>query len=209
MANTMIHPGFPLAAEGDRVATLVAGFDGTNAQIIHLTSAGDLILGAGSAILGSVKIDQTTPGTTNGVVVNSGTVTTVSTVSAITAGNVTPVPLATSGAAASTYHPITQVTKASVKGSAGNVFKFRATNENAAVRYIQLHNKATAPAATDVPVLSWKIPAGTATTPGYVEFEFVYGEAFATGIGIAVSTTQATFTDSATASEHELFVEYK
>lgn len=41
-------------------------------------------LAAGSAIIGQVGIDQTTPGTTNGVVINSGTVTTVSTVTAVT-----------------------------------------------------------------------------------------------------------------------------
>ena len=121
---------------------------------------------------------------------------------------VPPTPSAASGVAASQYHPVTQVTTAVVKASAGNVFKVRATNENAAARYFQLHNKATAPAGTDVPVLSWKIPAGTATVPGYIEFEFAYGKAFATGIGVAISTTQATFTDSATAAEHEIAVGY-
>jgi hypothetical protein len=40
---------------------------------------------ASSAIIGNVRVDQTTPGTTNGVVVNSGTVTTVSTVTSVTA----------------------------------------------------------------------------------------------------------------------------
>ncbi len=43
------------------------------------------VLGAGSSIVGKVGIDQTTPGTTNGVVVNSGTLTTLST---LTSGNV-------------------------------------------------------------------------------------------------------------------------
>lgn len=168
---------------------LVSGSDGTNGVPLHVDSAGDAQV---DVLSGTIT-----------------TVTTVGTVSAITAGNVTPVPLATSGAASSAYHPITQVTTAAVKGSAGNVFKIRATNENVAVRYLQLHNKATAPAGTNVPVLSWKIPAGSATAPGYIEFEWVYGEAFATGIGVAISTTQATFTDSATATEHEIFVEYK
>ena len=58
------------------------------------------------------------------------------------------------------------------------------------------------------PVLSWKIPAGTSTAPGYVEFEFKYAKQFATGIGVAISTAQATFTDAATAAEHETSVEY-
>lgn len=37
---------------------------------------GVLVLGAGSAVVGKVGIDQTTPGTTNGVVTNNGSVTT-------------------------------------------------------------------------------------------------------------------------------------
>lgn len=41
-------------------------------------------LAAGSNIVGNVRIDQTTPGTTNGVVVNSGTLTTVTTVTTVT-----------------------------------------------------------------------------------------------------------------------------
>ena len=121
---------------------------------------------------------------------------------------VPPTPSAAAGVASSHYHPITQVTKASVKASAGNVYKFRVTNENVGTRYIQFHNKATAPAGTDVPVLSWKIPTGSATVPGWLEFEFKFGKQFTTGIGVAISTTQATFTDSATAAEHEIGVEY-
>lgn len=45
---------------------------GVNAFI---TNAPAVTLNAGSAIIGKIDIDQTTPGTTNGVVVNSGTVT--------------------------------------------------------------------------------------------------------------------------------------
>ena len=44
MANTMVHPGFPLAAEGDRVATLIAGFDGTNSQVFKTDSTGAIVL---------------------------------------------------------------------------------------------------------------------------------------------------------------------
>ena len=124
-------------------------------------------------------------------------------------GLVSASPSASTSVASTMSHPVTQVTKAVVKASAGNVFKFRATNETAADRWFQLHNKATAPAGTDVPVLSWKIPQGTAAVPGWLEFPFVFGKAFDTGISWAISTTQATFTDSATASQHEAFVEAK
>ena len=187
-------------------------------------------VGAGTALIGKVGIDSTI-GTWKSqaaagayademaVVVNldagaspvgaKAASAVVSTGTGVGTQAVADIPLSIAAAASSTYHPVTQVTTASVKGSAGNVFKIRATNENAAVRWVQLHNKATAPAGTDVPVLSWKIPAGTATAPGYVEFEFRNALQLGTGIGVAVSTTQATFTDAATATEHEILVEYK
>jgi hypothetical protein len=67
-----------------------------NEVVVKSITAGDTNIGnvdvvtlpsliAGSAIIGNVRVDQTTPGTTNGVVVNSGTVTTVSTVTSVTA----------------------------------------------------------------------------------------------------------------------------
>lgn len=119
--------------------------------------------------------------------------------------------------AASTYSPslyseLTQVTKANIKASAGNVLAFTITNSNAAVRYFQLHNKATAPAGTDVPIFSWPIVTGTGTTlPQYslgADFFTRNGKYFGTGIGWAISTTYGTFTDSATAAEHIAYVHY-
>lgn len=119
--------------------------------------------------------------------------------------------------AASTYSPllyseITQVTKANIKSSPGNVLSFYISNVNAAVRYFQLHNKASAPAATEVPIYSFPIPAGTSTVPSVLElgseFWTMAGKYFSTGIGWAISTTYATFTDSATNTEHVTFVHY-
>ena len=119
--------------------------------------------------------------------------------------------------AASTYSPslyseITQVTKAAIKASAGNVLAIYCSNDNAAVRYFQLHNKATAPSATEVPIYSIKVPAGTANNPGVLtlgsEFFTAAGKYFTTGIGWAISTTYGTFTDSATNTEHIAYVHY-
>lgn len=97
-------------------------------------------------------------------------------------------------------------TKANPKASAGVMISIEASNENAAVRYLQLHNKASNPAGTDVPIFSFPIPAGTANSPGIViiERDFLNDYYFSTGVSWAVSTTKATFTDSATASEHTL-----
>jgi hypothetical protein len=125
---------------------------------------------------------------------------------------VTQKPLAASTYSPSVYSALTQVTKANIKSSTGNVFGFYITNDNAAVRYFQLHNKATAPAGTDVPIYSFKVPAGTANNPGVLvigtEFFTGPGKNFSTGIGWAISTTFGTFTDSATNTEHIVYVHY-
>lgn len=115
-----------------------------------------------------------------------------------------------------TYAPLTYldsgtVTKANIKATAGNVYSLRFTNANAAVRWLQLHNKATAPAPADAAQLYFLIPAGTATQPGVLELSlefFAQSEYFAAGIGWAVSTTATTFTDSATAADHTTLVRY-
>jgi hypothetical protein len=121
-------------------------------------------------------------------------------------------PLASATYAPLLYAPLTQVTKAVIKNSLGNVFSVYVTNDNAAVRFLQLHNKATAPAGADVPLYSFKIPAGTANNPGVLVLDEAFfargGAHFATGIGFAISTTFATFTDSATASEHIINVHH-
>lgn len=122
-------------------------------------------------------------------------------------------PLAVSTYTWNNSHQISSpTTKVSVKASAGNVFSVYVTNENAATRWFQLHRKATAPAATDVPYIALKIPAGTANNPGVLILDSnVLGPAgmyMTTGIGWAISTTQGTFTDSATAAEHTILLNY-
>lgn len=110
------------------------------------------------------------------------------------------------------YSALTQVTKAVIKATPGNVLSIYITNDNAAVRFFQLHNKATAPAAAEVPIYSFKVPAGTANNPGVLILDASFftqaGANFATGIGWAISTTFATFTDSATNTEHVTFIHY-
>ncbi len=97
------------------------------------------------------------------------------------------------------------------KASAGNLFSIIATNTNAAVRWLQIHNKATAPASTNVPVLSLPIPAGTANNPGYLRLnrsDFGEGGMYlSTGVAIGISTAEATFT-AATTTDHDYYGEY-
>lgn len=110
------------------------------------------------------------------------------------------------------YAPLTQVTKANIKNVGGNLISIYVTNDNSAVRYFQIHNKATAPVATDVPYASFKIPAGSANSPGVLildEIFFTRGGRYCNiGVGFAISGAFATFVDSATASEHIFVANY-
>ncbi len=104
------------------------------------------------------------------------------------------------------------VTKKAVKATAGNVYSISAHNDNAAVRYLQIHNKATVAAGTDVPVWSIAIPPAIGGTPGFANITAedlgLAGYALSLGFSWAISTTRNTFTDSATASEHTIFAQY-
>lgn len=114
--------------------------------------------------------------------------------------------------ATSTYSPtrdtsLATVTKKNIKASGGNVFSITADNANAATRYLLIHNKATAPAAADVPTFFFRIPASGQIIIGS-DFFTNDGANLATGIGWAISTTRDTFTDSATAADHSVTIHY-
>ncbi len=112
-----------------------------------------------------------------------------------------------------TYAPSLQTnfgaaTKANTKASTGNVLGIVVTNTNAAGRWFLLHNKATAPVATDVPLYAFWV--GPSVTLAITEGFFVgSGGNFTTGIGWAWSTTVATFTDGGTAGDHTMAIHYK
>lgn len=118
----------------------------------------------------------------------------------------------------SLYAPLTQVTKDLVKATYGHVSSLFASNANASLRYLQLHNKASPPAGGDVPVYSIPIPAGAAAAPGMIILDQVFfsalqredaqGGHFPLGIGVAISTTFGNFTDSATAADHVVVIHY-
>ncbi len=74
------------------------------------------------------------------------------------------------------------------------------TNRNAAVRYLQLHNRESL-SASDVPTVSIPVPASSSVAIGS-EFFGVDGMRFGTGLVFGWSTTAATYT-AATAGEHD------
>ena len=98
----------------------------------------------------------------------------------VTATNTTPT--ASNINSAATTNPVL------VKSSAGTLFGIVASNIGAAVAYLKLYNKATAPTVgTDVPVLTIPIPAG-----GMVPLKFgALGHRFTTGIGIGITGAAA------------------
>lgn len=93
----------------------------------------------------------------------------------------------------------------SAKAAPGNLLSIRATNINAAIRYLQIHNKASAPSGGDSATISIPIPAGTSTAPSVVqlgnEFFGNNGLYLSTGISIGISTAATTFT-AATTTDH-------
>jgi hypothetical protein len=110
-ANAAQEAGGNLAAIATSVA---AGATAANQATANttlssiLTKLGSAVLGAGSAIIGKFGIDQTTPGTTNGVVVNA---------SALPAGAAT----ATNQVAAQSAPGTPQTTALTVQGNANGI----------------------------------------------------------------------------------------
>lgn len=69
------------------------------------------------------------------------------------------------------------------KAAAGNLFNVLWSNANAAVRYLKIYNKATAPTVgTDTPILTITLPA---LTTSFITFDSLY---FSTGISYALTT---------------------
>lgn len=85
----------------------------------------------------------------------------------------------------------------SVATKPGRLYLIRGINSSATVAYyLQIFDKATAPVATDVPIWEIGLPAKAATTQtgDCVEDFGLAGLYFATGLGIAISTTKGVLT---------------
>jgi hypothetical protein len=120
---------------------------------------------------------------TPAVTVSSGTVTTVTTVATVTNAG-TPAAPATPyilNSAASTNEVLI------LTGTSG-LHAFYATNTGAAVAFVKLYNKATAPASTDVPAMVIPVPAAVGGVPGVATLPIGFsGFRFALGLGIRIT----------------------
>lgn len=105
------------------------------------------------------------------------------------AGDVSPGVRATATNAASRLRIMSAATTnaTSVKASAGRVYGFKFTNTSAALKYVKLYNKASAPTVgTDVPVETIAVPAGA-----FIEHVNPFGVSYATGIALAITGAAA------------------
>ena len=120
---------------------------------------------------------------------NLGTVTTVGTVSSVTASTPT-----ASTTTAATLSSAASTNATSVKTSAGNLYSIAASNVGAAAAFLKIYNKASAPTVgTDVPVLTIPIAAS-----GVAQVNFG-SQGFRMGTGIAFSITNLAADSDATA----------
>lgn len=135
---------------------------------------GAVLVGGSNIPSGTVKIDQTTPGATNGVVVNSGVVT--------LSGTITPTArTAVTSTSLEANHVIT--------GAAGSLYSFEVQADStlsAAAWWIMVYNATSAPGDGAVtPIKCYQMSAGTLGA----SYAFPNPIAFSTGITIGVSTT--------------------
>lgn len=123
-------------------------------------------LPAGTNLLGKVGIDQTTPGTTNGVQSLPGT---------------------SGGLSSYSFLSTAAVQTQAVKASPGQVYSMEFFNNGAAAVYVRLYNQTGAPASTDGANIIWRglVPGNTAGA-GFVK-SWEKGLKFTTGIGVRVT----------------------
>jgi hypothetical protein len=132
---------------------------------------------AGSALVGKVGIDQTTPGTTNLVSIGTDGV-----------AGAKPTAATTGGGSMAQIISTASTNATSLKGSAGTLYALTATNTNAAAAYLKLYDKATAPTCNSDTVL-FTVPLAQ-NVPANVDLGAV-GAAFTLGIGACITGAQA------------------
>lgn len=99
-----------------------------------------------------------------------------------------------------TYTKSLAAVSGSAKAAPGRLYAVQGDNNNAAVRYLQLHNKASAPSATEVPLFVFRVKATDSIMLGG-DFFTQNGQYFDVGIAWGWSTTRDTYT-AATAADH-------
>lgn len=191
----------------------------TGASAVNIQDGGNSITvdyattGSGTAT-GALRVELPTNGTgTVGLNAGSNAIGKLASNSGVDIGDVDvtsttfPTPVSTSTYSPSSFQNLGANATLNVKASAGNVFSLYCNNENAADRYIQLHNTATTPAGGATPLYTFRVPAGGDVMVG-TDFFTNAGANFGTGIAFAFSTTKDTYT-AGTAGDQSTIIHYK
>lgn len=80
-----------------------------------------------------------------------------------------------------------------IKASAGRFYAAKVLNRSQSVVYVQIHNTASTPSASAVPVDEIPIPIGTPAILDAIHYPSLYKNC-SNGIAMAVSTTSGTYT---------------
>lgn len=137
-------------------------------------------LAAGGAVIGKVGIDQTTPGTTNGVAVIAGP---------------------SGGWTMKHFVAANSDNATNLKASAGVVHAVEVYGINAAPAYLKFYNKASSPTCgSDAVVKQIMIPAASTAANGAGSNAIVLDAQFTTGISYCVVTGIADTDDTSTAA---------
>lgn len=85
-----------------------------------------------------------------------------------------------------------QTTGSIIKANAGGIFDLTMSNANAAIRYVKLYNKATAPTSADTPVRTYLLPpSSTVVVPVTDGIGFTVGISMRASTGVADSDNTA------------------
>jgi hypothetical protein len=99
-------------------------------------------------------------------------------------GTVAPASAATGATTKARIKAAATTNATSVKATAGRLYELHVGNASAAIKYLKLYNKATAPTVgTDTPVVTYPIPANG----GRVDIVSINGISFSTGISYAIT----------------------
>lgn len=185
---------------------------------------------AGSALIGKAGLDQTTPGTTNGVALAQIGANTILTGNGITgtgsqrvtvASDNTPFAVKIDQTTPGTTNAVVQTpatpsanmlssaattNATSVKASAGTMYAINCSNVGAAAAFVKLYNKASAPTVgTDVPVITIPVPPSGIASLTLSEL----GQRFTTGIALAITNLVAdTDATAVAAAQVKVMVSY-
>ena len=102
--------------------------------------------------------------------------------------NLTPCFFSYTGSTPYHYLSLASTNSTNVKATAGQVFQVVGINTTAAIYYLKLYDKATAPTCgTDTVIQTYPVPASSTSTGGGFVISIPFGMNFANGIGFCLT----------------------